>query len=222
MRFVLILALFISHSLSSQTTQSNIFTLKPALGFNGCQIHGDNYSGYDKFGVLAGVAVNAALNEKMSLELGFYFSQKGSRHNQNPDKGDYSYYRVNLNYIDLPLSFRYMPNSKYFITLSPSFAYLINYYENINYTNYTGTYTFKKYEVGLNAGFGIQLKNNFSVELRSSNSVTPIRPYGINATGIYYPNAIARFFNKGLYNNILSVIISYQLDLKKKSGNQKT
>jgi len=222
MRFGIILALFFSLSLQSQTTQKNVFTLKPALGFNGCQIHGDNYSGYDKFGVLAGIAVNAALNEKMSLELGFYFSQKGSRHNQNPDKGDYSYYRVNLNYIDLPLSFRYMLNSKYFITAGSSIAYLINYSEDTQLGNWNGVYPFKKYEVGLNVGFGAQLKNNFSVELRSSNSVTPIRPYGITASGIYYPNAIARFFNKGLYNNILSVIISYQLDFKKQSGNQKT
>lgn len=221
MRFTIILVLFFSLSLKSQNaTQQNVFTLKPSLGFNGCQIHGDNYSGYDKFGMLLGVAVNARLKEKSSLELGFYFSQKGSRHNPNPDKGDFSFYRVNLNYIDMPLSFRYILNPKFFITLSPSVAYLINYYENIDYVNYTGTYTFNKFEVGLNAGLGMHLKNNFSVEVRFCNSITPIRSYGIAATGIYYPNPIARFFNKGLYNNILSVLVSYQLDwAKNKNGN---
>src|SRR5687768_14518853 len=88
-------------------SQDNVFTLKPAFGINGCQIHGDNYSGYDKFGVFGGTSINARLNDRASAELGFYFSQKGSRHNPNPKNNDYSFYWLHLNYFDLPLSFRY-------------------------------------------------------------------------------------------------------------------
>lgn len=220
MRFTIILALFFSYSLKSQNpAQKNVFTLKPSLGFNGCQIHGDTYSGYNKLGVVGGIAVNATLKEKMSMELGFYFSQKGSRHNPNPEKGDYNYYRVNLNYIDLPFSFRYLLNEKFFATGGVSAAYLISYSEDTHIGNWNGEYPFNKFEIGLNVGLGMKLKNNFSVEVRSCNSVTPIRSYGIAATGVFYPNPIARFFNKGLYNNILSVLVTYQFDLKKKNGN---
>src|SRR5688572_16941267 len=102
MRLVFIL-LLVAGILRSQDNNSGVFSLKPSVGVNGCQIHGDSYSGYDKVGLFGGIAVNSRLkNERTSLELGFYFSQKGSRH--NPTKNDPSFYRLHLNYLDLPFS----------------------------------------------------------------------------------------------------------------------
>jgi hypothetical protein len=213
---ITVLLLFIGHLLNSQT--ANVFTLKPSLGINGCQIHGDNYSGFDKFGLFAGTAANARLGEKASFEIGFYFSQKGSRHNQNPKNNDYSFYRVNLNYMDLPLSFLYLINQKYFITLGPSVAYLISYREETERGDWTGDYPFNKFEVGVNIGVGANLGDHFAVELRSSNSVTPLRSYGILATQVYYPNPVARFFNRGLYSNLLSFFLTYRIDLNRNAG----
>ena len=111
----------------SQDNKKSVFTLLPAMGLNFCQIHGDSYSGFDKLGLFFGTSVNAHLNKKMSLELGFYFSQKGARHNSNPENGDFSFYRVNLNYLDLPILFKYQINSTYFVTAGPSFSYLFSY-----------------------------------------------------------------------------------------------
>jgi len=220
MRFILFIFLFSSIALKSQNNSDDVFTLRPALGFNGCQIHGDNYSGYDKFGIFGGMSVNAKLNTKASLELGFYFSQKGARHNQNPVKGDYSFYRVNLNYIDLPLMFKYQVNSIYFLSAGPSVAYLVNYQEDNEVGNWNGVYPFEKFEYGINVGLGRKIKDNFFVEVRSSNSISPIRKYGILATQVFYPNAVARFFNAGLYNNILTLVVSYKLNTKKKSESE--
>jgi hypothetical protein len=212
--------LFFTLFIRAQENRELVFSLKPSLGINGCQIHGDNYSGYDKFGLFGGVAVNARLNERSSLELGFYFSQKGSRHNQDPKKGDYSFYRVNLNYLDLPLSFRYRLNDDYFITVGPSVAYLISYKEETERGDWTGVYPFEKFEIGINAGLGRKLNDRFSVELRSSNSVTPIRSYGVLANLVFYPNPVARFFNRGLYSNLLSLFVSYNLNFKKEGSEQ--
>lgn len=206
---------FVCIKLSAQ--KNSIFTLKPSLGINGCQIHGDTYSGYNKIGAFGGIAVNARLKNKASFELGFYFSQKGARHNSNPGKGDFSYYNVNLNYIDMPLSFRFNVNPRYFISLGPSLAYLVSYKENINYTDFTGQYLFNSFETGVNAGLGRKIKEKFTIEVRSSNSITPIRDYGTIANLVFYPNPVARFFNKGLYNNILTLMVSYTIDLKKKT-----
>jgi hypothetical protein len=52
-----------------------------------------------------------------------------------------------------------------------------------------------------------------------SNSIIPIRDYGIIANKIIFPNPIASLFNKGLYNNIISLIVSYKLDFNSKNGN---
>ncbi|MBL7920472.1 MAG: PorT family protein [Bacteroidia bacterium] len=215
MRFLLLIMFFVCIKLSAQ--KNSIFTLKPSLGINGCQIHGDTYSGYNKIGAFGGIAVNARLKNKASFELGFYFSQKGARHNSNPGKGDFSYYNVNLNYIDMPLSFRFNVNPRYFISLGPSLAYLVSYKENINYTDFTGQYLFNSFETGVNAGLGRKIKEKFTIEVRSSNSITPIRDYGTIANLVFYPNPVARFFNKGLYNNILTLMVSYTIDLKKKT-----
>lgn len=221
MRFLYLIFLFSSLSLRSQDNASSVFTLKPSLGLNGCQVHGDNYSGYDKLGFFAGIAVNGRISSRASLELGFYFSQKGSRHNPNPKVSDYSRYILNLNYIDLPLSLRYMLNSRYYATLGPSIAYLVNYHEDINYSNMTGFYKFNKYEVGVNVGLGTRINDNWLIEFRCSNSVTAIRGYGVVST-VFYPNPVARFFNKGFYNNILTLMLTYKLEFKKSATSPQT
>ncbi|MCE3259862.1 MAG: hypothetical protein K0S12_1503 [Bacteroidetes bacterium] len=191
------------------------------MGLNACQIHGDSYSGFHKAGIFGGLAVNAKLGEKSSLEMGFYFSQKGSRHNQNPEKGDFSFYFVNLNYIDLPLSYRRYLNKDYFFTAGPSVAYLISYREETERGDWTGVYPFENFEYGVNVGLGKKIKERFFVEIRSSNSIAPIRSYGVIANLVFYPNAVARAFNRGLYNNILTFFVSYKLDLKKKTSEPK-
>lgn len=196
----------------------NTFSLKPAAGLNACQVHGDSYSGYNKLGAFAGLAVNARTGPKTALELGFYFSQKGARKNQNPKTGDYSFYRLNLNYIDLPLSLFCKVNRNYFVTLGGAFAYLISYNENINNIDMSDYSNFKRTETGLNIGLGRILKPGIQVEVRSSNSVSAIREYGMAANLVFYNNPIARFFNKGFYNNILTVMLTYQLKQKTNSG----
>ncbi len=179
-----------------------------------CQIHGDNASGYHKLGLFAGTAINARLNDRFSLELGFYFSQKGSR--RNPTKDDPTYFRIHLNYLDMPLSLRIAANQKYFITLGPSIAYLISSSVNYNYADYSDRNKFNSYEVGLNIGLGRKVSSKLDVEVRCSNSITPVLSYGVAST-VFYPNPVARFFNKGLYSNMLTVLLSYKLDLKKKT-----
>lgn len=218
MKFLFAIFFLFSFCCTAQNLTDPVFTLKPSLGINACQVHGDAYDGYNKPGVFCGAAVNARLSSRASLELGFYFSQKGAKHNPNVDKGDYSYYRLNLNYLDMPILFRYMLNPAYFLTIGPSIAYLINYTENINYTDQTGRYHFNKTELGVNIGLGRKIKGNFSFEVRCSNSITAVRSYGVVANLVFFPNPVARFFNKGFYNNILTFLVSYKLNFKKKSG----
>lgn len=190
---------------------AQVFSLEPALGLSGCQVHGDSFSGYDKLGFFTGAAVTGSINPKASFQIGFYFSQKGARHNPNPKNGDYNFYRLNMNYLDIPVLLRYNVNDRYFLTGGPSFAYLINYREESNFLNNNGV--FQKFEVGVNVGIGRYLQYNWLIEVRTSNSVTAVRRFGI-PSNFYYPNAVARFFNKGFYNNIITFIVAYRLNFK--------
>jgi hypothetical protein len=213
----LLIALVCTMFFSEGQLKEPVFSFKPVAGFNACQLHGDNAVGFHKFGFNGGVMVNARLNKKTSIDIGFVFTQKGARKNQNAEKGDYSFFRVNLNYIELPLLLNYKVNPTYFITLGPSIAYLINYQEDTEKGNWNGVYPFNTLEYGVNVGLGRKLKANWLLEVRSSNSFMPIRNYGLAANAVFFPNPVARFFNKGLYNNVLSLYIIYQIKLKPKS-----
>jgi hypothetical protein len=212
--------LIISFQLSTKAQEEGIFSLRPSAGINACQIHGDNFAGFNKAGIFIGTAVNAKLNERNAIEIGFYFSQKGARHNPNPEKGDLRYYNVNLNYIDLPVLYKGYLNKEYFVTLGPSVGFLASYREATELGDWTGDYPFEKFEYGVNFGLGKKIKDRWFVEVRSSNSVLPTRSYGVIANQVFFPNAIARFFNKGLYNNLLTFFVSYKFSLKKQNREQ--
>jgi len=206
--------------LIAQNNQEPVFTLYPLAGINACQIHGDSYNGYNKFGVNGGIQVNSRLGKKISLDLGIVFTQKGARKNQKPDDGDFTYYRVNLNYVEIPLLLRYQLNKHYFITGGSGMAYLISYSEDNEYGNWNGVYPFNSFEFTANIGLGRDLNEKWLVEVRSGNSFLPIRNYGIIANNVYFPNALARFFNRGLYNNILSVSLFYKIKPKQRNESQ--
>jgi hypothetical protein len=184
------------------------------LGITACQVHGDNYAGYNKLGFTGGLYVNAALKKNTSLELGIIFVQKGARKNQNPAKFDYRYYYLNLNYVEVPLYVRWQP-TKFFFTAGLSFAYLINYYEASEIGNLTGMYPFKSNEYSFNLGVGMMITPKLGVEVRTNNSFVTIRPWP-SSFRPYYNNPIARYFNNGSYSNILQIAFTYKLGGRKK------
>lgn len=214
--FIPFLLLSLPQSFFSQTNGS-VFSFKPVIGINACQIHGDNASGYNKFGVNGGMMVNSHLNKKASIDIGIVFSQKGAAKNQNIKNGDYTFFRINLYYVEVPLLLNYKANQTYFITLGPSLGYLASSNVWTDQGNLNDLYHFNRFEYAVNLGLGRKIKGNWFVEVRSTNSFAAILNYGAVANNVFYPNPVARFFNKGLYNNILSAYVTYVLTPKKKS-----
>lgn len=212
---LLALLLLFSKIITAQTP--SLFTLKLNLGINGCQVHGDTYDGYNKGGLYAGLGLNAAFSTVHQAEIGFVFSQKGARKNSNPSKGDYDSYYLNLNYLDMPLLYRLNLNKRWFITLGPSVAFLINYREIDDGGDVTGTpmgNNFEKFELAVNAGLGAKIKSGFEIELRTTNSILPVHNYGVGSSNVYYQNPVAQLFNEGFYNNILTLFVSYTIKKK--------
>jgi len=210
----LIFILLTSFSITKAQVESK-FTLKPALGITACQVHGDKYSGYNKLGFTGGLYVNALLKKKHSLEFGIIYIQKGARKNQNAEKFDYTYYLLRLNYIEIPLIYRWQHN-KFFYTVGLSYGYLINYYENSSELgNYTGLYPFLKSEYSFNIGLGMMIKPQIGVEVRTNNSYLTVRPWQSGFVQPYYNTLLWRTFNKGSYNNIMEVVLTYKLKPRK-------
>jgi hypothetical protein len=210
----LIFILLASFSITKAQRESK-FTLKPALGITACQVHGDKYSGYNKLGFTGGLYLNALLKKKHSLEFGIIYIQKGARKNQNVEKFDYTYYLLRLNYIEVPLMYRWQHN-KFFYMVGLSYGYLMSYYENSSELgNYTGLYPFLKSEYSFNIGLGMMIKPQIGVEVRTNNSYLTVRPWQSGFVQPYYNTLLWRTFNKGSYNNIMEVVLTYKLNPRK-------
>lgn len=194
--------------------KKNAFNLLLTAGVSPAQVHGDSYSGFHKLGGMGGLGVESVFSEKTSMNLSFLFIQKGAQKNQNPSKGDYTAYYLNLNYLEVPILLTYT-QQKFMFDVGVSAAYLINYYEADQNMVYTGIYPFQKFDYSVKVGLGVNLNPKWFVNFRSSNSFITTRPNRIKQ-GIYYNNIIARTFNKGYYNNILEITLGYRIKPNKK------
>lgn len=211
MRFKILIIIFLASFSSSKAQRESKFTLKPAIGITACQVHGDKYDGYNKLGFTGGLYLNALLKKKHSLEFGIIYIQKGARKNQNVEKFDYSFYILRLNYIEIPLYYRWQHN-KFFYTAGLSYGYLINYYEGSSELgNYTGLYPFLRSEYSFNIGLGMMIKPQIGVEVRTNNSFLTVRPWQSGFVQPYYNTILGRTFNKGSYSNIMEVVLTYKL-----------
>ena len=200
--------------LSNAQNEEKRFFLGIALGPTGCQVHGDNYSGYNKLGFVGGVFVHYKWFQNVIPQIGIAYIQKGSRH--VPDSADMSQYLLRLHFIEIPTNIKFLfLRKKLFITLGHSVSYLFSYYEEVNYLNTTNSVTNEKFELSINTGIGYQINDHINIELRSNNGYTPFRYFAF-PSNIYYNNPIARIFNKGLYNNILELIFTFHIYGKSK------
>lgn len=169
-------------------------------GISTSQVEGDTYAGFNKFGLDAGLMLNAKLNEKWSAQFELAFVQKGSKHNANPDQGDYRYYRMQLNYIEVPILVQYQLK-KFTFDLGPGFGYLINHHEDDFWGPITNPEPFKSIEISASVGVSYTIYNNLGATWRYSNSLLPIRTFS--------NPGVAATYNPGQRNNVMSFTLTY-------------
>jgi hypothetical protein len=169
-------------------------------GLSTSQVEGDTYGGFDKAGFDGGIFIRGKINEKWTGQMEMIFIQKGSKHNSDPDNGDFSYYYLGLNYIEVPLLFQYH-QKKFTFEVGPYFGYLIS---NKEYNEYGEVYKplpFNSKEVGAGLGISYDLLKNLSINWRYSNSLLPIRDFQSGAR---------RWNNPGQRNNVLAFTLNYR------------
>jgi hypothetical protein len=189
----------------------DVFHVGFMAGVNTSQVHGDNFSGFDKAGLVAGGFAKQQLNEKWDIKFEILYSQKGSRDLAHPDKDDYISYLLRLNYAEVPLVFR-RSYKKWVLELGMSEAFLVYYEEHDANGRIDQPKPFKKLETNLVTGFAYKWKENIEFNVRYTNSVMPVRKF---ESKVYYASRFYNLFNRGLYNNVLSFTAYYQLGGKK-------
>lgn len=189
------------------SAKSQIFKAGVIAGISASQVEGDGYGGYNKIGAIAGGFTNTSIAENASLQLEIYFINKGSQKNPNTSQGDVDAFNLNLNYIDIPLVLRY--HYKKFLFEGGIYgSRFLNYsMSDENGKRDVGNFPFKSYDAGGFLGINYAFAPNFLFNLRSKNSLVPVRElYSLDQQiGI-----LNKLFNQGWYNLDLNFSIRYQ------------
>jgi len=137
---------------------------------------------FHKAGLTIGASLNAKLSEKNSLQFEVLYTQKGSL--QPADSvNNYNYYKLNLNYVEIPLLFKHniVFNIKkkridnFFFEIGPSYGRLVTMKQEGTF-DYGGGYenNFKNSEIALNIGLGCRIVNRLFFDVRYCNSIIPV------------------------------------------------
>ncbi|MBA3704824.1 MAG: PorT family protein [Bacteroidetes bacterium] len=186
--------LFCAQAFSQQRFRAGLKT-----GVSTSQVAGDTYSGFNKAGLDGGGFVTGKINEKWTVQFEIIYIQKGSRHNFNSEIGDYTYYFLQLDYIEVPLLFQFH-QKKFTFELGPGYGYLLKEKEYNHVMDLTGYRPFNKNEICLNVGISFVLYKNFGINWRYSNSISSIRSHASGAS---------TWNNPGQRNNVLAFCLTY-------------
>jgi hypothetical protein len=116
---------------------------------------------------------------------------------------------VNLHYFDIPVLFQYHNKNIYF-EFGPALGYLINLAEHLNGNatpDLVNEHPFSKSELSFNVGTGCTLNEKWTLGLRLSHSLFPVR------------DAVP-LVSKESYNLLLALNVTRQLKKKKASDPQ--
>lgn len=201
MRYVLLFLLLTPLTIKAQRT----FRAGLQAGINACQIHGDNNWGFHQAGPVGGAFVCTDPTQKWYGQMELQFSRKGSRKLTNPNVGDYTSFEYRLSYVEVPLLLRYNMG-KLYAEIGGSVGFLVKARQWDSYSEIPAQ-DFRKWETAFIAGLGYTINDKLVVDFRSSNSILPVLKFPQPA---YYPRFIPNLFNRGMYNNILGLTLSYR------------
>jgi hypothetical protein len=186
-------------------TQAQNFGGGGIAGFSTSQVSGDRLSGFNKVGFVAGALASIPVSERVGVQMEITYIQKGSRKNLNPEKNDFRAYRLDLNYVEVPIIVLYHYNKKLVIEGGPSLGTLVHSKEQDEQGSFTEQRPFKKTELSINAGISYPLISNLMLNWRISNSLLPVRPHVSGETFR---------LNMGQYNTVLAFTLRYQVSNK--------
>lgn len=145
-------------------------------GFSATQVHGDQISGFNKFGLCAGATIDIRRSERQGVQWGILYTQKGSRRVPDTKNGDYNSWRYRFTYIDLPLIRAWNPAPDWWWGVGIQPSVLVSAEEDFYGNGYSELSYLKlnTVDVGgvLQAGYAVSEAS--AVEVRLSQSLLPI------------------------------------------------
>lgn len=189
--------------LGSATTLAQPFRGGIAAGLAGSQVAGDTYSGFHKPGAYVSVWVSLATGERSSFQTEISYFQKGSRHNPDEKREDYTFYLMRLGYLEMPFLYRYHLKNKLAFEVGPSFSFLLHSYEELDYQQVSYG-AFSVFNPTFTAGVYYPITDRLGAHFRMNSSILSIRKDEVSG-------AVYRLFDHGQYNDCILFFLSYRL-----------
>ncbi|MBS1763823.1 MAG: PorT family protein [Bacteroidetes bacterium] len=199
-----IVALAVVFITTSFSARAQSFRAAVIAGINSSQVSGDELSGFNKAGLLIGGSAILPVSKKSLVEMELLFIQKGSKTPAVKDGAANVYYKMSLNYLEVPLIYTFRPVKYVSLHAGPTLGVLVGSKEEDIAGELIGQPPFLKTELGIAGGLSIYFKDNFSLCMRLSNSLLPIRNTGANT----------RLFKSGQYNSGLAFFLQYTFKSK--------
>ena len=223
-RFAIIITILLLSGIHVSQAQDSYYIEDPHISFDGgiifgtnfTQVDGDTYWGYHKVGLNTGGTVYIHFTPKIGVSMEMLYSEKGSRAasaDMSQALGLYiMQYHINLNYIEIPLTFHlkekvmiYEKKREMDFELGASYARLISYSEwaetdqpvlinhDINW--------FNSVDINYVVGASVKLLKNFYINARYQYSAVKIRSADRVPLGFSYGD--------GQYNNVCVLRLMY-------------
>lgn len=186
--------------LLSFSVQAQKFKAGIIAGVSATQISGDRLSGYNKAGLVLGGVVSTAVAKKFDLAMEILYFQKGSKKNSDPENGDYTSYRLRLNYFEVPLLLQWNYSKVFTFEGGPTFGALLSDVEEDEYGVLNAQLPFEKMEFGIAGGLKVRFAQKFAFTARIESSLLPVRKH---VSGASYR------LNHGQYNAALQFAVQY-------------
>ena len=185
--------------------KSNAQNFKAQLlgGMNVAQVDGDSYGGYNQPGIMGGISVFREANAKYNFGFELLYSQKGSHKKTTPD--DPLVFKLRYTYLCMPLFVdlkQLGPNLKKInirLGVSPNF----NITSKVDYGYGWTKNHIKRYEVSGFVSINYKFNEKLGVMIRHENSILSV--------GTPAPNQFYKVNRHGLYNRLVSFVVSYDL-----------
>ena len=182
------------------------------------QVDGDGYAGYNKAGLFAGgfVSKRFSAQSKWSASFEITYIRKGSRKISHPERGDFTDYKLRLDYAEVPLLLNYdfsisdsTGEKKTSLVLFGGIAVgaLVHSEEWDAFGQLLGGTPFQRTDFSTVLGFSYSLSEHVGFDVRTEYSIEPVRKGGASA---YYQNWTYRFFKPGYYNNLIVLSAHYR------------
>jgi len=173
------------------------------------QVDGDNWSGFNKIGFLAGGFVHLELSPQSSFQLEMEYIQKGSRKPSYTEQGGEHSYLLRLHYLEIPILYQFTFLKRFSVEAGPAADVLLGYNEERDGSEVPNYFPFRRVTLSGIIGASGYITKHLKATFRFNYSLLSLRQPD---PPDHKPPDVWRkiLFEKGQYNNVLSLAISYQ------------